>query len=154
MGKCDCKLKCILCKSVGHNAHSPDCPKHKGTTVVLPAPLCPAGWKRADLTKPGMGVTNHPSTEPLPKPAKPKAGSNTLAKDDPLTSGTKAQNSLKAAMEGAGKTFSKEKFSATFSKPAPTETTTPLIPFTRISEDAFFEMYKGHNETLPVPNTI
>ena len=153
LGKCNCILKCILCKSTQHNARNLNCPTRKGAPVVLPAPLRPVGWTRSRPLNPGMGPAAHQSVEPGPKPARPKAGSNALVKNTALDNWTKGMLGTKMAMEAAGETFSEEKFAAAFPKPKPLPTNpTPLVPFTGISNDAFFEAYEGHDISLPVPS--
>jgi hypothetical protein len=70
-GKCDCRLKCMLCRDMGHHCHSPKCPKHSNITVphlVMPE----------DADKhPEPGRQHHPSLEPKScqhQQGKPHAG--------------------------------------------------------------------------------
>ena len=132
IGKCNCKLKCILCGNGNHNARSQACPKRKGAGAVRPAPLRPAGWIRPGPAHPGLGPANHRTTEPPPPPAKPKKGTSALLSKEQW-------EKTRADMMALGNDYSEERFLEMFpiSMIAP-----PIIPFPGISEAAFFDTFE------------
>ena len=99
------------------------------------------------MTNPGMGPATHKSSEPLPKPAIPKAGTSAMTVEARKDLIAQAKSTVKAAFKAASIPTDDESFF--FDRPKPIA---PLIPFTGIGEEAFFETYECKDEALLVPD--